>query len=49
MHQKIHMQDQITNRIEIIMGEQHNNLKQVMNDLATIILFITILAVSVVW
>lgn len=49
MQQKIHMQDQINNRIDMIMGEQHEWFKQVIEDLATFGFILTVLAVGIIW
>ena len=49
MKQKIHMQDQVTNRISMIMGEQHEKIKQAADDIATFVLVVVVLALGVVW
>jgi len=43
------MQDQVTNRIAMLMNEQHENLKQVFDDIATFVLVVTVLALGIVW
>ncbi|MCK5356265.1 MAG: hypothetical protein KAJ63_14200 [Methyloprofundus sp.] len=48
MQQKIHMQDQVKNRINMIMGE-HNWLHQFIDDLLTVGFIITVLALGVIW
>ena len=49
MQQKIHMQDQVSNRIDMIMGDQYKWFKQVIDDLVTFGFIITILAISIIW
>ena len=49
MQQKIHMQDQVTNRVEIIINDQYGKIKQIVNEIATVALFLVILALRVVW
>ena len=49
MQQKIHMQDQINNRIDMIMGDRHGWFKQVIDDLVTFGFVITILAIGIIW
>ena len=49
MQQKTHMQDQVTNRIAMLMNEQHKKLKQTTDDIATFILVVAVLALGVVW
>lgn len=43
------MQDQITNRIALIMNEQHEKLKTAAEDVATFVLVVAVLALGVVW
>ncbi len=49
MQQKIHMQDQVTNRIQMLMGEQYTGMKQTADDIASIVLIVTVLAIGIVW
>ena len=49
MQQKIHMQDQVNNRIQMLMNEQHEKIKQVADDIATFALVLVVLALGVVW
>lgn len=49
MQQKIHMQDQINNRIDMIMDDQREGFKQVIEDLAIFGLIVTVLGVGIVW
>ncbi len=49
MQHRIHMQDQVSNRIQIIMNEQHEKIKQAANDIATFVLVVVVLALGVVW
>ncbi len=49
MQQKIHMQDQVTNRIDMIMQDQHHRLLHVVEELATLCFVVTIVAVGVIW
>ena len=49
MQQKIHMQDQVTNRIQIIMDEQYQEIKQAADDVASFVLIALILAIGLVW
>lgn len=49
MQQKIHMQDQITNRIDIIMQDQQHWLLHVIKDLATLFFVVSIVAVGIIW
>jgi len=49
MQQKIHMQDQVTNRIQMIMDEQYQGIKQIADDLAGFVFILVILAIGVVW
>jgi len=49
MQQKIHMQDQVTNRIQMLMDEQYQELKQAADDIASFVLIAVILAIGLVW
>ena len=49
MQQKIHMQDQITNRIDMIMGDHEHWLVHVVEDLATLCFVVSIVAVGIIW
>jgi len=49
MQQRIHMQDQVTNRIDIIMEDQQHWLVQVIEDVATLCLVVSIVAVGIIW
>jgi len=49
MQHKIHMQDQITNRIDMIMGDQQHWLVHVVEDLATLSFVVSIVAVGIIW
>ena len=49
MQQKIHMQDQVTNRIEMIMNDHYEFMKQVVDDVISFILVVVILAIGVLW
>ena len=49
MQQKIHMQDQITNRIDMIMQDQQHWLLNVIKDLATLCFVVSIVAVGINW
>ena len=49
MQQKIHMQDQVSNRIDMIMGDQQRWFKQVIDDIVTFAVVITILAIGIIW
>ena len=49
MQQKIHMQDQVTNRIQMLMNEQHEKLKQTAEDIASLVLILVILVLGVIW
>jgi len=49
MSQKIHMQDQVTNRIQMLMGEQYQEIKQTADDVASFVLIAAILAIGLVW
>jgi len=48
MQQKIHMQDQVRNRIDMIMGE-HDWFHQLIEDILTFGFIITVLALGVIW
>ena len=41
------MQDQISNRIQMLMNEQHEKIKQVVDDIATLV--VVVLARGVAW
>ncbi len=49
MQQKIHMQDQVTNRIQMLMGEQYQEVKKTADDVASFVLIAVILAIGLVW
>jgi len=49
MQQKIHMQDQVTNRIQMLMGEQYQEMKQAADDVVSFVLIAVILAIGLVW
>jgi len=49
MKQKIHMQDQVTNRIDVIMEGQSAWAAQLIEDVATFSFIIAILALGVLW
>lgn len=49
MQHKMHMQDQITDRIKMIMDERHEKVKQVIDDIATFSLVLIVVALGVVW
>ncbi|MCF7970297.1 MAG: hypothetical protein K9L22_03910 [Methylococcaceae bacterium] len=49
MQQKIHMQDQVTNRIQMIMDEQCQEIKQAADSAASFVLIVVILAIGIVW
>ena len=49
MQQKIHMQDQVTNRIDMIMDGQDHWGRRVIEDLATLCFVVSIVAVGIVW
>jgi len=49
MQQKIHMQDQVTNRIQMLMGEQYKEIKQAADDVTSLVLIVVVLAIGVVW
>ena len=49
MQQKIHMQDQVTNRIAMLMNEQHEKIKQAADDVFSLVFVVVILAVGLVW
>ena len=49
MQQKIHMQDQVSNRITMLMNEQHEKIKQAADDIATFVLVLTVLTLGIVW
>jgi len=49
MQQKIHMQDQVTNRIQMLMNEQYQEIKQAADDIASFVLIAVILAIGLVW
>ena len=48
MQQKIHMQDQINDRVDMIMKDQ-KWFKHVVEDLMTFGFIITILAIGIIW
>ena len=43
------MQDQVSNRIEMIMNDQYEKIKQAADDIATFVLVLTVLTLGVVW
>jgi len=43
------MKDQVTNRIEMIMNDQYEFMKQVVDDVISFILVMVILAIGVLW
>lgn len=43
------MQDQVTNRIQIIMDEQYQEIKQAADSAASFVLIVTILAIGIIW
>ena len=49
MQHRIHMQDQITNRIEMIMEEQNHWFIQIIEDLTTLSFVISIVTLGVIW
>lgn len=49
MQHKVHMQDQITNRIEIIMEEQKHWLIGILEDLTTLSFVLSIVTLGIVW
>jgi len=49
MQQKIHMQDQVSNRIDMIMGDQYEWSKQAIDDLVTFGFIISVLAIGIIW
>lgn len=49
MQHKIHMQDQITNRIEMIMEDQKHWLTHIAEDLATLCFIISIVTLGISW
>ncbi|BCG63582.1 MAG: hypothetical protein methR_P1310 [Methyloprofundus sp.] len=49
MQHNIHMQDQVTNRIELIMGDQRLWMRRILEDLMTFSLITAMLAVGIVW
>jgi hypothetical protein len=49
MQHKIHMQDQVTNRIDMIMQDQQHWLLHVIEDLATLCFVVSIVAVGIIW
>ncbi len=49
MQHKVHMQDQITNRIDMIMNDQKHWIIHVAEDLATLSFVMSIITVGVIW
>jgi len=49
MQHKIHMQDQVTNRIQMIMDDQHKDIKQIANDIGSIVLIVIVLSIGIIW
>jgi len=43
------MQDQVTNRIEMIMNDHYQSMKQIADDVASFILVVVILAIGLLW
>lgn len=43
LHQRIHMRDQVTNRVEIIMGDGKPPFVERLEELATSLLFVVII------
>jgi len=43
------MQDQVTNRIQMLMNEQYQEIKQAADDIASFVLIAVILAIGLVW
>jgi len=43
LQQRIHMRDQVTNRVEIIMGDRKPPLTERLEELATTLLFVAII------
>lgn len=43
LQQRIHMRDQVTNRVEIIMGNDKRPLTERLEEFATSLLFVTII------
>lgn len=48
MQQKIHMQDQVSDRVDLIMKD-HKWLTHVIEDLMTFGLILIILAIGIIW
>jgi hypothetical protein len=49
MQQKIHMQDQVTNRIDMIMQDHEHWFIHVIEDVATLCFVVSIVGLGVIW